>query len=259
MARIRPIYSESHDRSLYPSKTGKGRRRKAAPPQIPTPPAGLPPDTSIGFLQKNLSEEQRVSLRAKQLLAERQVRPLPLQQIQQGNGPIDRPPVPDHDVQYDDDLDVRDPRGPQYNLVDGKTVFPNVTGPRPDREFMRILSEEDVNPAIPTFQPSEVNASKELVAAVSADDQTILAFDNELTVLHTTLRRLRQKAERMAQSVRKQDDDPAAPESPTEHANNVVQLITRIIEPWFMALDSEFSELLSGTIQGEAVEEEGAP
>jgi hypothetical protein len=219
----------------------------------------MPPDTSIGFLQKNLSEEQRVNLRAKQLLAERQVRPLPLQQIQQENGPIDRPPIPDHDIQYDRDLDVRDPRGLQHNMVDGKTVFPNVTGPRPDREFMRILSEEDIHPSLPDFEhPSQVNASKELIAAVSASDQTILAFDNELTILHTALRRLRQKAERMAQSVRKQDDDPGNPDSPTEHANNVVQLITRIIEPWYMALDDEFNQLLSGTQQGEAVEE-GAP
>jgi hypothetical protein len=259
MARIKPIYSESHDRSLFPSKSGKGRRKKTAnTPQIPTPPAGPPPDMSIGFLPKNLSDEQRISIRARQLLAERQqVRPLPLEQIQQGGGPVDRPPVPDHDIQYDDDLDVRDPRGEQYNLVDGKTIFPNILGPRQDREFMRTLSEEDVHPSLPNFDPSQVNASKELIAAVSADDQTILEFDNELTLLHTTLRRMRQKAHRMAQSVRRTDDNPNDPDSPTAHADNVVQMLTRILEPWFMALDDEFHQLISGTQQGEAVEEGG--
>jgi hypothetical protein len=257
MAR-RPIYSESHDRSLYPTKSGKGRRKKAANTlQIPPPPAGLPPSTNIGLLPKNLSEEQRISLRARQLIAEKQVRSLPLEQIQDG-GPVDRPPLPDHDVRYDDDLDVRDPRGEQYNLIDGKTVFPNVLGPRPDREFMRTLSEEDVHPALPNFKPSEVNASKELIAAVSADDQTILAVDNELTALHTTVVRLRQKAQRMAQSVRKQDDNPGAPDSATSHAENVYQMITRIIEPWVGALEDEFDQMLSGTQQGEALEE-GAP
>jgi hypothetical protein len=257
VARIRPIYSESHDRSLFPQQSRKGKRRKGvAQTQIPQPPIGTPPPTNIGFLPKNLSEEQRVSLRARQLLAERQVRPLPLEQIKEG-GPIERPPVPDHDIQYDDDLDVRDPRGEQYNLVDGKTPFPNILGPRPDREFMRILSEEDVHPASPDFDSSTVNASKELIAAVSADDQTILAMDNELTILHTTLRRLRQKAERMAQSVRRQDDDPGNPDSPTSHADNVVQMLTRILEPWFNALDDEFNKMLEGTQQGEIVQEGG--
>lgn len=255
MGRIRPIYSESHDHSLFPPKTGKGRKRKAATPLLPQLPAGSPPNTSVGLLPKNLSDEQRVSLRARQLLAERDVRSLPLQQIQDGNGPIDRPPVPDHDIYDRKDLDVADPRGEQFS--DGrKTVFPEALGERMDREFMRILSEEKEHPPLPDFEhPSQVNAAKELIAAVRADDQTILAFDNELTTLHTTLRRLRQKAERMAQSVRKTDDNPAAPDSPTNHANNVVQLITRIIEPWYMALDDEFNQLLSGTEQGKAVEE----
>jgi hypothetical protein len=213
---------------------------------------------SVGFLPKNLSEEQRISIRAKQLLAERQVRPLPLQQLQEGN-PVNRPPVPDHDIQYDKDIG-RDPRGERFpNLVDGDATFPNVLGPAPDRMLMRTLSEEDVHPALPDFEhPSQVNASKEIIAAVSADDQTILAFDNEMTVLHTTLRRLRQKAERMSQSVRQQDDNPTAPDSPTSHATNVLQMLATIIEPWFSALDDEFNQLLSGTTQGEAVEE-GAP
>jgi len=259
MPHHRPIYSEAHDRSLYPQqpKKGKGRKKAANSSLVPQTPAGPLPDMSIGFLPKNLSEEQRISIRAKQLLAERQIRPLPLDQIQQSGGPVHRPPVPDHDIQYDDDLDVRDPRGEQYNLTDGKTIFPEVLGPRPDRELMRTLSEEDVHPGLPTFDPSTVNASKELVAAVSVDDQTILAVDNELTTLHTTVVRLRQKAQRMAQSVRRQDDDPNNPDSPTEHANNVVQLITRIIEPWVGALEDEFSKLLGGTTQGEAVEEGG--
>ena len=258
MPRRGVVYSEAHDRSLYPQQSKKGRRKRgASQPLVPSLPAGSPPDIRVGFLPKNLSEDQRVNLRAKQLLAERQVRPLPLQQIQDGK-PIDRPPVPDHDILDRDDLDVRDPRGEQGNQFDGKTIFPEVLGERLDREFMRVLSEErDVHPPLPNFDPSIVNASKELIAAVSADDQTILAVDNELTTLHTVVVRLRQKAQRMAQSVRKQDDDPAKPDSPTEHANNVVQLITRILEPWVGALEDEFDQMLSGTEQGETVEEGG--
>jgi hypothetical protein len=257
MAR-RPIYSEAHDFSLYPQQSRKGRKRRpASVPKVPTPPSGPPPDTRIGFLPRNLSEEQRREIRARQLLAEKDVRHLPLEEIQQG-GPIRRDPVPDHDIYDRNDLDVRDPRGPQYNQVDGETVFPEMLGPRQDREFMRTLSEDDVHPGLPTFDPSTVNASKELIAAVSADDRTILAFDNHLTVLHTHIRRARQLAEQMAQSVRQQDDNPAAPDSPTSHAQNVVQMIARIIEPWFLALDDEFSKLLEGTVQGEAVEEGGA-
>ena len=255
MARTRPIYSESHDRSLFPSKSGKGRRKKAASqPLIPPAPAGLPPDVSVGFLPKNLSEQQRLDLRARQLLAERQVRPLPLQQIQDG-GIVNRPPVPDHDIQYDDDLDVRDPRGEQYNLVDGETPFPNVLGPRQDRELMRTLPDTDVHPALPDFDPSQVNASKELIAAISVDDQNIMMLDNELTLLHTTLRRVKQKAERMVQSVRNQDENPGDPNSPTSHAQNVLQMISMIIIPWYIALDDEFEKMTRGTEQGKAVGE----
>lgn len=253
MGRIRPIYSESHDHSLFPPNNGKGRKRRksAAPPQLPRPPVGPPPDMSAGFLPKNLSDEQRRELRAKQLLAERDIHPLP----QPHDGPTKHLPVPDHDIYDRQDLDVPSPRGPQHNQVDGDTVFPEVLGERMDREFMRILSEEKEHPPLPTFDPSVVNASKELIAAVRADDQTILAFDNELTALHTSIRRLRQKAEQMLRAVRRTDDDPGSPDSPSEHANNVIQMITRIIEPWFMALDDEFSQLLKGTEQGEAVEE----
>jgi hypothetical protein len=68
---------------------------------------------------------------------------------------------------------------------------------------------------------------------------------------------MRQKAHRMAQSVRRTDDDPGVPDSPTSHADNVVQMLTRIIEPWFLALDDEFNKMLEGTQQGEAVKEGG--
>jgi hypothetical protein len=208
-------------------------------------------------LPKNLSEEQRRDLRARQLLAERQVDHLPLEQIQQG-GPIRRDPVPDHDIYDRKDLDVRDPRGEQYNLVDGETVFPEVLGPRTDRMLMRTLPETDVHPALPNFDPSTVNASKELIAAVSADDKTILAFDNYLTILHTHIRRARQLAEQMAQSLGQKDDNPRDPNSPTSHAQNVVQMLARILEPWFNALDDEFGKILEGTIQSKALEEEEA-
>ena len=195
MARIRPIYSESHDRSLFPQQPKKGRKKAAATP--PPPPTRPVPNTGIGFLPANLSEAQRRELRARQLVAEKNVRPLPLGQIEEG-GEVNHPPLLDHDIQFDPDLrGITSPRGEQYNMVDGETVFPNVSGPRMDRTDMRTLSEEEVYPNLPTFEPSRANASKELIAAVSAEDQTILAFDNELTTVHTAIRRLRQKAERI--------------------------------------------------------------
>ena len=61
----------------------------------------------------------------------------------------------------------------------------------------------------------------------------------------------------MAQSVRRTDENAANPDSPTAHADNVVQMLTRILEPWVMALNDEFEQLVNGTYQGEAVEEGG--
>jgi hypothetical protein len=259
MARIKSIYSESHDQNLYPKKPRQRGRKKrfVNTPQIPEPPSGPPPNMSIGFLPKNLSDEQRLNIRARQLLAEKQVSPL--RKVEQAGLPMDRlHPVNDHDVNYDQDLDVPDPRGQQGNQFAGpvNTVFPEVRGPQHTHTRTRTLPKYAEHPVLPDFEPSNINASKELIAAVSADDQTILAFDNELTILHTVLLRMKQKAERMLQSVRQQDDNPGDPDSPTSHAQNVVQMLTTIIIPWYLALDDEFNQLLSGTEQSEALEEE---
>jgi hypothetical protein len=165
-------------------------------------------------------------------------------------------PLPDHDINRD--MDVPDPRGEQGNQFAGhvNTIFPEVRGPQP--HHTRVLPEYAEHPPLPDFtQPTQVNASTDLIAAVSAADQSILAFDNQLTVLHGTLRNVRQKAEKMAQSVAMQDDNPNRDGSPTSHARNVVQLIATILEPWFGVLDDEFNKLLVGTEQGEALEEEG--
>ena len=255
MARSKPIYSEGHDSSLFPQKGKRGKRRASsfAPPVNKVPPV---PNTQVGFLPPNLSDVQRVNLRARQLLAEREV--TPRHQVEPSGLPMDRlHPLPDHDLYQD--LDVPDPRGEQGNQFAGpvNTIFPEVRGPQPTHTKTRILPEYAEHPPLPDFEhPSQVNASKELIAAVSAEDQLILAFDNELSVMHTTLRRLRQKAERMAQSVSQHDDNPGQDNSSTSHAKNIVQLIATILEPWFSAVDDEFVKLLNTTEQGQALEEE---
>jgi hypothetical protein len=148
----------------------------------------------------------------------------------------------------DPDLeDVPDPRGPEGNQFAGRTPFPEVLGDQ--KHDPRFLPDPDIEDL------SVVMSGRELIAAVSAEDQTILAFDNELSTMHATLRRLRQKAERMAQSVSKQDENKGQGVSSTSHAQNVVQMISTILEPWFMALDDEFSKLLNLTDQGQALEE----
>src|SRR4051812_11554425 len=110
MARTRAAYSESHDYSKHPQKG----RRKASPPAPYVP--GPPPDTSVGFLPKNLSDEQRRELRARQLAAS-----------QGSNLPEMRGPLPDHDL---DMGPITDPRGEYFNRFSPNvnTIFPEING-----------------------------------------------------------------------------------------------------------------------------------
>jgi hypothetical protein len=255
MPRSRPVYSEAHDESINPS-AGRRRRGRGRAPVQASAPRPLPPfpTTGAGFLPPNLTDEQRVDIRARQLLADRQARGIP---VPPGQLPPDKlTPLPDHDLYQD--MDVPDPRGYQHNQFAGpvNTIFPEVRGPQPTHTKVRVLPDYAEHPPLPDFDdPSRVNASENVIAAVSASDQTILAFDNAMTTVHTALRDLRQKSERMAQAVSRQDDNPGVENSPTSHAHNIVRLLAAIIEPWFNILDDEFGQLLNGTQQGEAVEE----
>lgn len=241
MAR-KSCYSESHDESLYP----KSKKRKTNPQaSITTPKSyGTPPDTRVGFLPPNLSEDQRRELRAKQLVSHSTGVKDPFQ-------PLRQDPLPDSDLQTD--MEVSDPRGEYFNQVDGpvNTIFPVVNGPQFTHTKTRTLPEREIHPPLPEFSR---HSSQELIAAVSADDKFILDVDNKITQVHNSLRSLRQSIENMARSVSRQDEDPGQASSPTSHASNIHKLITTIIEPWMNVLEEEFDHLLEGTEQHKALE-----
>jgi hypothetical protein len=257
----RIVYSGSHDVSRFPQ--GSRRRKKAVAnnsrisqesgsPNPPPPPPAVAPN----FLPKNLSEDQRRELRARQLAASPNF-------LDDPNQPHVYGPIPDHDVTEDEDLDVTDPRGDLFNLEEGpvNTIFPVIRGPQFTHTKTRILGPEEEYPDLPDFEhPSQVNASQEevplgLIAAVSADDREILAFDNKMSEVHTALKGLRQIAQRMQVSVARQDENKGKEDSATAHAQNIVKLLSTIVEPWFNVLEEEFSALLGETSQSEELEE----
>jgi hypothetical protein len=250
MARVRFSYSENNDYSK--NQPRKSKRRSGAPKTTPYVP-GPPPDTSAGFLPKNLSEEQRRELRARQLAASQYVEP---------DMPSVQAALPDRDLMRRPG-DATDPRqvGGYHTLEtgpDGGTPFPEILGPQ-ERMWMRTLNEDEVAPPLhPDISPlpsSDINASLELIAAVSADDREILAFDNKMSDAHIALRNLRQAAERMVKSVARQDEKRGREDSVTGHARNLRRLLSTVIEPWFGVLEQEFEALLNETTQVTEMEE----
>jgi hypothetical protein len=209
----------------------------------------------VGFLPKNLNEEQRRELRARQLAASQYADP-DIRSVQAA--------LPDRDLMRRPG-DPTDPRqvggyhtletGPEYG-----TPFPEVNGPGSDRVWMRTLNEDEVDaplyPDTSPLRPSDVNASLGLIAAVSADDREILAFDNKMSDAHMALRNLRQAGERMIRSVERQDEHRSKEGSVTDHARNLVRLLSTVIEPWFNVLEGEFDALLGETTQVKGMEAE---
>lgn len=227
MARPRVSYSPEHDSGRKPIRRKKSIQGTSSSSSVNPPSLTLP----------YLSEEQRRELRARQLAAAR------------GESPPDfrTQPLPDPD------LEVQAPRGEQGNQWAGRTVFPEVLGPSPLKTQVRVLpGDADLSEYDPDIDASR-EAGLDVVAAVSAGDEAILAFDNKMTQTHAVLRDLRQTAERMSQVVQRQDDDPGASDSPTSHAKNIVQMLATILEPWFNAVDDEFTKLLEGTTESESL------
>jgi hypothetical protein len=250
MARHRPIYSEAHDRSKYPAQT----RSRGSKKSVNSSELGTPPSVAGGILPPYLSDEKRRELRARQLVA---LQGEPADVVREKQVPLPHShPLPDGDLQRD--MDVSDPRGEYFNQLSGpvNTIFPVVRGPQPTHTKTRILPESEVHPPLPDFTKDRaITASPGLIAAISADDQPILEFDNKMTRVHTELRQLRQIAERMMQFLSRTDDDPGDDDSSASHASNIYKLISTIIEPWVNVLDDEFTQLLSGTEQYRTLED----
>ena len=171
-----------------------------------------------------MTDEARRALRARQLL-----------------GSDLGPPLNDYSPLPDNDLDIQAPRGDQGNAVDGRTVFPMVRGPQP-REKMRVLHGD------PDLRLASTEESPGLIAAVTIQDQTILAFDNQMSDTHNSLRSLRQAAENLSRDMNSQGDPRAA-----ESAKTIVDLISKVIEPWFIQLDDYLQEIVDTTTEAQQI------
>jgi hypothetical protein len=235
MARPKYSYSPNHDKSTSPSKPS--RARKAAQKSVSPPSMPGPVSTQDFSLPPVMTEDFRRQLRARQLLST----PGDFQ-------PIDKlHPLQDPDLEQD--MEIQDPRGYQHNQQDGpvNTIFPKILGPQP-RTKMRTLPKGPRKPVTPREKLR--NRLLQPVAAVDADEQPILAFDNQMTVVHNSLRTLRRNAEAMAHAISAQSNHH---DSAATSAKNIVQLISQVLEPWFLQVDNEFDNLLGGTSQGEAL------
>lgn len=229
MARPRYSYSPEKDRNNKPKKSS----RRAKPP-ITLPPSPTPSSPTSFQYPPFMTEEFRRQLRARQLMA------IP-------EAPLDRMrPLSDPDLTSD--MDVRDPRGYQHNQIDGpiNTIFPRVYGPQP-RTKVRVLPEAVVDPPSPR---KLLRRKLQPIAAVSAGDRSLMNFDNQMTIVHNAIRNLRHAAETMAREISTQDPSQ---NHEKQSSRNIVQLISAVLEPWYMQIEDEFNRLLEGTTEGELV------
>jgi hypothetical protein len=209
-------YSPAHDKSKKPEKK---TTRKAKPEST------LPTQPEIA-LPRELSEQERRAIRARQLMG----MDVPIQNLK---------PLPDPD------LDVQSPRGDQGNIIDGRTVFPMVKGPQP-REKMRVLPGD---PDLRTGSTNNSTESSDLIAAVSLNDRAILNFDNQMTSTHQALQSLKRSAEAMVQDIRQKDQGQALREATT-----ILELITTVLEPWFLQLEDHLEGVVQSSLEGQTVQ-----
>ncbi len=195
------------------------KKRQARAPE-------LPPEAAIS-LPREMTEERRRALRARQLLSMDMENP----------PPIEADPLPDLD------LDIQAPRGDQGNLIDGKTVFPVVRGPQPRENTRYLHGDPDLRQA-----SSEEPAS--LIAAITLEDQKLLTFDNAMSDTHTSLRNLRSAAENLVVDLTSKGNIVAL-----QNARDIKELITKVLEPWFMQIDDHLQQIVSNTTEAQEMGE----
>jgi hypothetical protein len=208
-------YSPSHDNT---NKSGKEKKKANV-----APPLG----GNIS-LPREMDEEKRRELRAMQLVSSLN---------------MELPQV-DPKLLPDPDLNIQDPRGDQGNALDGRTVFPMMKGPQPKLHTRVLHGDPDLR------QASE--EATDLIAAVTVNDQALLAFDNSMTTAHNSLRTLRKNAESLVIDMQRQGNPQAAAE-----AKNIVELLSKVIEPWFLQLEDHLEAIVSQST--EAQQTQGGP
>lgn len=209
-------YSPSHDKNT--GKTTPSKKSAKDPPQVP--------EGGNISLPREMTEEARRQLRARQLL---------------GAVDMEHPATIDYGALPDPDLDIQDPRGNQGNSVDGPTVFPMIRGPQP-RMHTRVLNGD------PDLRTASGEESTDLIAAVTINDRMILAFDNQMSDTHTSLRGLRRAAENLVRDLGSQGNPEAL-----NNAKEILDLISKVMEPWFMQLDDRLQKIVDVSTEAQQV------
>lgn len=236
-------FSKGHEVGEQPEKKGPRKAARTAQPKPkPKKSAEVTPPKPAPALPPMLSNEQRVALRQAQL---------------QGRNPFaTQGPL------REDDPDMEFfPQDVYENQLAGRTVSPEVLGPQPRQKARVLPNDQDLTPYDPDlnrgasaaeFPVEEDIEELDLIAAVSAQDQTIIAVDNGITDLFTSVRNLRQAIETMDRSVQQGDEARGQPDSATEHSARMREILTTAVEPWVMEIEDHFNQLLNQT--GEAQE-----
>lgn len=202
MSRFRG-YSPSHDKGQ-----GKEEPKKAKKAKESAPP------TSV-LLPRVLSDEERVALRARQLLSE----------TDGGREALLR----------DKSLDVPRPHSLSENLIDGKTVNPLVKGKHVDREPILLENDPDM-----MGDPDMVLGR---IAAISVTDEAIQRFDNIMSQTTSSIKTLRQSAQQLLNYVRQSQGSPQAIEAATQ----IDMIVAKVIEPWMMEIEDSLNSVIQGT------------
>lgn len=222
----RGLYSPSHDPENQPPRASRSRKQKpkAAAQEI-VPQLDLPNVT--------MDEGMRRQLRARQLLAREATisDPMYISELLQ------------------DGVQVPERHENQLGPTVGPEINPHQMGTGPGQQHMRPLPfDPDMNLANdPDLRLG--SAESDRFAAISAYDQVLQSFDQQLTQAFSAVRVLKQSAQQLNARLQQEKDAPDL----AQIANEIANIIDQAVEPWLLEVEAYFDLVAEKTVEGEQV------
>ncbi len=222
----RGLYSPNHDPENQPRRQLKSRKKNVTA----TPaPREIVPQLDLPVMD----EAMRRQIRARQLLAREATisDPMYISELLQ-----DGVQVPER---HENEL------GPTV----GPEVNPHQMGTGPGMQHMRPLPfDPDMNlKNDPDLRLGSGEADR--FAAISAYDQVLQAFDQQLTQAFSAVRVLKQSAQQLNSRLQQERDAPDL----AQIANEIANIIDQAVEPWLLEVEAYFDLVAEKTVEGEQV------
>lgn len=128
----------------------------------------------------------------------------------------------------------------------GPEINPHDMGSGPGQQHLRPLKgDQDFRDT--RLDPDLRQASLDRFAALSANDQTLQSFDQQLTQAFNAVRVLKQSAQQLSSRMQQERDDPEL----SQLANEIARIIDLAVEPWLLEVEGYFDLIADKTVEGE--------